>query len=321
LPDRGLIFVIDRRSGLQILRVQAGRASIQLRTKQMRAAIQRGDDSTADALSEELHELLIAPLRRFIDGSQTMVVVPDPVMEILPFAALRDRESGRRVVERIATPRAPSATVFVRGSTDAVRDAGPIFIAGNPAFRSSAYPSLESLPAAERETREVARHYDDSELLIGPMATASRFLRALPWARRIHLAMHAVPNRYDSMQSMLLFAPEDGRDGVVLAEEIIRTKCSADVVILAGCRTAFPSDSPSEVGSLSLAFLSAGARNVVGTLWNVDDEHAAAFSRRLHARLEEGERPAEAVRRAQCDLLQKAPLRAWCGFTVIAAGS
>jgi CHAT domain-containing protein len=56
--------------------------------------------------------------------------------------------------------------------------------------------------------------------------------------------------------------------------------------------------------TLATGFLAAGASAVIGTRWPVDDDTAAALSLRLHLHLQVGREPAEALRRAQLDLLR-----------------
>ena len=66
--------------------------------------------------------------------------------------------------------------------------------------------------------------------------------------------------------------------------------------------------------TLATAFLAAGATAVIGTRWPVDDDTAAALSLRLHYHLQVGCQPAEALRRAQLDLLRPTPgMRATLG--------
>jgi hypothetical protein len=59
--------------------------------------------------------------------------------------------------------------------------------------------------------------------------------------------------------------------------------------------------------TLATAFLAAGATAVIGTRWPVDDVTTAALDIRLHHHLKDGREPAEALRRAQLELLRPGP--------------
>ncbi|HYI08184.1 MAG TPA: CHAT domain-containing protein [Thermoanaerobaculia bacterium] len=319
LREEMLVFTISKHEGVRATRARAGIDGVQSRIEQLRDCIDSDDDERANRLAEELHELLVAPIADSIARADTLVLVLDPILESLPFAMLRE-PGGTRLVERAALVRAPSASVFARGLIHAGSDAAGALVIGNPAFDRTHFPTLEPLPVATREASDVARRYVGTDLLIGERATATRFLRMLPSARLVHVATHAMASRYDPMRSFLLFAPDSEHSGVVDAEQITRSVCKAELVVLAGCRTAFPAETPSDIGTISLAFVAAGAQNVIGTLWNVEDEHGAAFSRLLHAELVAGVPAAEAMRRAQRWLQRSQPLRVWSAYTLIGSG-
>jgi len=74
--------------------------------------------------------------------------------------------------------------------------------------------------------------------------------------------------------------------------------------------------------SLARAFLGAGARAVVGTLWEVGDDVALPLFLEFHERLRAGEVPAGALRAAQLAMLQTSEPRlrhpsAWSAVEVL----
>ncbi|MEA2488535.1 MAG: hypothetical protein QOH21_327, partial [Acidobacteriota bacterium] len=321
LDDRLVIFTVGRGDGPQTTRVAVGANEVRRTIDDFRAAIERRDDTAAGVIAEQLHGWLIAPLAGELAGADTLIVVPDLAMDSLPFGALREPHGGSWLIDRFAIVRAPSAMAFVRSARQAATTDGGLMIYGNPAFVRTRFASLQPLPGAEREAREVAGFYRGAAAVVGAPATASRFLHELPSARMIHLGAHAIASRHEPMRSMLLLAPDEAvPSGIVYASDVAGSICRAQVVVLAGCRTAAPAESPANIRSLGLAFLAAGARNVVGTLWNVDDGDAEAFSQRLHPALIAGVPPAEAVRRVQRELLRTRSLRAWSAFTLTGSG-
>jgi CHAT domain-containing protein len=97
-------------------------------------------------------------------------------------------------------------------------------------------------------------------------------------------------------------------------------------VVLAACQTAGgPVREGEGVMSLARPFLAAGARGVVGSLWDLDDRAAAVAFTRLHRALKDGAPPVEALRDVQLWMLHSddPALRepsAWAGLTLIGAG-
>jgi len=63
------------------------------------------------------------------------------------------------------------------------------------------------------------------------------------------------------------------------------------------------------MSSISRAFLDAGARGVIGTLWEIDDDVAAVLFRRIHERMRSGASAARALRDAQIDMLKSSDER------------
>ena len=73
-------------------------------------------------------------------------------------------------------------------------------------------------------------------------------------------------------------------DGLITAREIVREwKLRAELVTLSACETALGKELPGEgyIG-LASAFLQVGARCVLVSLWNVDDEATALLMRRFY---------------------------------------
>ena len=68
----------------------------------------------------------------------------------------------------------------------------------------------------------------------------------------------------------------------------------------------------------------AGAKSVVGALWEVSDSSAEALMANFYAHLGRGEDEASSLREAKLDYIQRAGDRApgfWAAFTLIGDGS
>ncbi len=73
---------------------------------------------------------------------------------------------------------------------------------------------------------------------------------------------------------------------------------------------------------LARAFLTAGARSVLASQWDIADEPAARLMAGVYGRIQAGEPPARALRRAQADRARDGihPLD-WAGFAVLGGPS
>lgn len=109
-------------------------------------------------------------------------------------------------------------------------------------------------------------------------------------------------------------------DGLLQPREIMALPIHADLVTLSACETAAGKIQGIEgVASLVRAFLLAGARGVVASLWKADDRFTAALMTRFYTHLATGMDTAAALRTAKLDLIRRYGDRAhpyyWAGFT------
>jgi CHAT domain-containing protein len=92
------------------------------------------------------------------------------------------------------------------------------------------------------------------------------------------------------------------------------------MVVMSACETGLIEKNGREVVSgLSRAFLYAGARRVVATLWNVDDRATTELMTRFYRALwKDGLAPAEALRQAQREMRKTewAAPPFWAGFVI-----
>jgi CHAT domain-containing protein len=142
----------------------------------------------------------------------------------------------------------------------------------------------------------------------GP-ATSAVILDALPGrgepgASLLHLTTHGMLLPEPSVQT---------RDGVLPLARILEQAhgrapdAPGGLVITSACVTDVTRTGYDESLTMATAFLAAGATAVIGTRWPVDDDTATALAIRLHHHLRDGHSPAEALRRAQLDLLRPGP--------------
>jgi len=79
------------------------------------------------------------------------------------------------------------------------------------------------------------------------------------------------------------------------------------------------------IASLERAFLLAGAKSVIATLWPADDTFTIALMKRMYQHLAGGDDKGAALRQSKLDLLKEFGNQAvpiyWAGFTLIGDGS
>jgi CHAT domain-containing protein len=134
----------------------------------------------------------------------------------------------------------------------------------------------------------------------GPAAAKAAVLAVVGGARRIHLATHAVFDLERPLDSYLRLA---GPEKLTLNELLPHLAGNApEMLVLSACETAMSrvTATPDEFLGFPAAFLHAGARTVIATLWPVSDDAAAPLMGRFYTELHNPKTsPAKALRRAQ----------------------
>ena len=126
----------------------------------------------------------------------------------------------------------------------------------------------------------------------------------------------------DRAALVLLKDPQRGEDGSLYPSEIVQLPLNADLVVLSACDTAVgPVQGEEGISTLARAFLLAGARTVVSTLWTIDDDSSLFLMKVFYAELARKNSTPEALRVAKRSVLKKfGPSNAvpyyWAGFTL-----
>jgi CHAT domain-containing protein/Flp pilus assembly protein TadD len=193
--------------------------------------------------------------------------------------------------------------------------------------------SLPRLPGTRREVEAVASLCPEPLTLVGPDASEQEMVRlALSGRIRefsvIHIATHGIVDDEDYGRSALVFSranlpdPLESAikgerifDGLVTARDVMREwELDADLVTLSSCQSALGQEVPGEgyVG-LAHAFLQAGARSLIVSLWKVDDAATSALMERFYenyfGRYEGGRITAPNTAMTKAEALQEAKRR------------
>ena len=295
--DRILLFVATR-EGLRVREVSIDRESLIGRIRLARDLLSRpaGGSSSADGAAEKvlrcLYELLVGTARGegLLEGKARLILVPHAELSYVPFGALIDPSTGRYLAADYALIHLPSSSALP------VLRSRALDRTGARRERPVAYaPFPQQLPATAGEARAFEQALGEATVRIGRRATEENFRASLAAAPVVHAATHGVLNPRNPMFTRVELArgsaagPED--DGRLEMHELIGRPVSASLVFLSGCETglgpAWSTDfaAGEDYATLAQAFLYAGARNVVATLWRIEDEGAAAFAAEFYEAL------------------------------------
>lgn len=327
VSDSGCVAFVLTRDTVAVITLGTTRRDLVRLVEFVRGTLEQRGSPRSDSLwrapMRRLHRALVEPLERsnLLTETKRLVIVPHGELHYLPFAALIDGDA-HYLVESYEISVTPSASVWLALGERATAPATASVLA--------VAPRPDALPASRREVAAVARTAGaGARLMTGADATEDAFRREASAYRVLHLATYGVLNKHNPLFSFVELAPGGEHDGRLEVHEVFGLSLTADLVVLSACQTGLGSGTLTDVPAgddwvgLTRAFLHAGARRVVATLWPVDDWATAAFMDRFYERMAAGEPPARALASAQ-RAMRGAPATAhpfyWAGF-VIASGA
>ncbi|HEX6097257.1 MAG TPA: CHAT domain-containing protein [Thermoanaerobaculia bacterium] len=265
------------------------------------------------AAAEELYDLVIAPLSMPRD-TRSLIVVAGSLLDDVPFAALRDRRSGRHLIEQLPVLMAESAA-SLRSADAAGAPARALAIA----LPAGAGAGSRNLAESAGEAGEVAASYADGVSL--PPSTFTSFAAAARGADVIHVSGHTEGDGESGTAALFFAGPDGTRERVPWRSIASSSFPRLQVAVLAACDTLrAPRLAGARAPSLGGAFLSAGAANVIGTIRPIGDREARELFRAIHRELASGVAASEAVRRVQIAALAREPragVPAWSSIAIL----
>jgi tetratricopeptide (TPR) repeat protein len=254
-------------------------------------AIQLLSGGAPDSLSRAVlgrmaNDILVDVIARIPAGVTRLYIAPPSDLTGFPFEELPIRDTtqapparaadGAYVTlgDRYAVTYLPNADLLLVLLDRACADAGMTLVAD------------AQLPGSREEVRRLA--VAGARVFCGEAAAQAGLVEHLAAGAPavLHFATHATIDAVQSERSALRL---DARGGALTAAQIESLAITADLVTLSGCRTSAGHTYLGE-GTLGLprAFLIAGARSVVSSLWDVEDRAAMQFMTHFYAGLRAG---------------------------------
>ena len=152
-------------------------------------------------------------------------------------------------------------------------------------FKGSDYNSMDKkkfihLPNTKKEIEAIQRIFKDKgevTALMNQQATKSNLIDALSNKSYhfVHIATHTMMNFNDHRLSAIACYQEANKDNLFFSYEVNKIPIQADLVILSSCESGIGRIVEGEgVLGLNRSFITSGARNVIFSLWKVDDKYS-----------------------------------------------
>ena len=350
-PGKTYRWIIEKDKKTSAIEIDVSREELIRRVVEFRGFLENPGSLEAydPEKGQALGRLLLGEALSRIDPSKNIIIMPDGVLNILPFEALTAGKTSNTVQylgEKYKISYYPSASVMttMRRFKESPKSSNPLFALGDPVYddsdsryslkksenialaaadktpglnlRSALVRSGFSLPRLPETRDEVLRigelfgyKTNNPNIKLDMDATKSELLKSnLGNYRFIHFATHGILSGdipYILEPALVLTQPGNRNpdDGFLKMSEILELKLNADAVVLSACKTALGKEIAGEgVVGLSRAFMLAGSKSVIVSLWSVESNSTAFLMKSFYSHLKPGRSKEEALRLAKQEL-------------------
>ncbi|CAH3177379.1 unnamed protein product [Porites lobata] len=270
---------------------------------------------------QTLYNVVIGPIRDLLDGDQ-IVIVPEGPLCLAPYAAFMDMNS-KYLCETFRIRLLPSLS-SLRLIQDCPADwhskTGALLV-GDPWVQE--VTTLEQLAWAEKEVQMIGKIIHTVPL-VGKQATKDEVLRRISSVALVHIAAHGemetgeialAPNTTSSSGN-----PPREEDYLLTMRDVLDAQIRARLVVLSCCHSARGEVKSEGVVGIARAFLGAGARAVLVSLWAIDDKATMEFMKVFYQELVHRRSASEALNKAMKSMRESddfSAVRYWAPFVLI----
>lgn len=253
-----------------------------------------------------LYHQLVRPVESHLAGKKRLFVVPHGAIHKVPFHALWSGQAHLDDVLEVGY--APSLTALARSLGRQETPAKRALVVG---------ASDEATPRLAQEVRQVGHAFDDARVVLDDAAVEEKLYAYAPQCDVLHLACHGVFREDNPAFSWLQL------NGTrLIVADVARLKLRASLVTLSACRSGVSKiTAGDELLGLVRAFLTAGAKSLLVSMWWADDQATSELMEAFYGRLKAGSSRSSALREAQVSLRARHPHPYyWAPFVLIGGG-
>jgi CHAT domain-containing protein len=262
-----------------------------------------------------MYNVLIKPVDNFFAGEK-LIIIPDEDIGYLSFDAFlsckpdsnhTDYEGLRYLIEDYTFSYGFSSSLIFNPDKTKLRIKD--LYAFSPGYHENSGNSglkPEHLQGTAKEISSISSWFHCKEFP-DEYATESNFKSLMKNSAVFHLAMHSYQVNDNSKNSYLLFETRNDtlEDGKLFNYEIELNRMNSPLVVLSACNTGTGTLYHGEgIMSLGRGFILAGAKSILKTLWDVNDDASSIIMTNFYKYLSRGREKDEALRLAKLAYLK-----------------
>ena len=273
-----------------------------------------------------LYDIVMKPVADLLKGDE-LLVIPDGPLWLAPYAALKDGNS-KYLCESFRIRLAPSLTSLrlIADCPDDYHKSSGALLVGNPwvaeVTDSKGEKLFEQLPYAKEEVEMIGKILNITPIT-GRQATKREVLKRLSFVSLVHFAANACMETGE-----IALTPDPDRissvpmkeDFILTIRDVLNIQLRAKLVVLSCCHSGQGEIKAEGVVGIARAFMGAGARSVVVSLWAIDDKATLEFMKCFYQHLAEGKPASESLNLAMKSLRESdkfCDVKHWAPFLLI----
>ena len=256
---------------------------------------------TIDSL-QPLHDAVIGPIADLCQGDE-LIIVPDGPLCLAPFSALSES------IRIHTVPSLTSLKLIMDSPKDYHRTTGALVV-GDPCLKEVKKPRYSQLPFTKEDVEMIGTILNIPPLT-GTEATKKRVLERLSSVALVHIAAHGRKetgeialspnpgweNNQDQASISKIMNPKD-EDYILKMSDVQEVRLRARLVVLSCCHSGRGEVKSEGVVGIARAFLAAGARSVLASLWAISDKATMEFMKSFYQHIADGESASVALHQA-----------------------
>ena len=273
-----------------------------------------------------LYDIAIKPIANLVRDNE-LLIVPDGPLWLAPYAAFLD-DNSKPLCESFRIRLIPSLTSLkiISECPRQHQKGSEALLVGDPwveeVTNRKGKKLLQQLKFAKQEVEMIGDILKVTPLT-GEKATKCEVLKGLSSVVLVHIAAHG---RMESGEIALTPDPKRAsriptkEDYILTVADVMNVKMQAKLVVLSCCHSGRGEIKAEGVVGIARAFMGAGARSVLVSLWAIDDEATLEFMRSFYHRLVEGRSASESLNLAMKSLRESdkySDVKYWAPFVLI----
>ena len=272
---------------------------------------------------EPLYDAVIGPIEDVLEGDE-LIIVPDGPLCLAPLSALSKSIRIRTV------PSLTTLKLIKESPVDYHSKSGALLV-GDPCLKNVivGYPKQKrkyiDLPHAKQEVEMIGKILRIPPLT-GTKATKEEVLKRIASVALVHIAAHGQKETGE-----IALAPNPGwerpsikgpreEDYILKMADLQDVRLRAQLVVLSCCHSGRGEVKSEGVIGIARAFLAAGARSVLASLWSISDEATMEFMKIFYQHLFDGKSASVALHQAMKSLRDSeeyCAVKHWAPFVLI----